>query len=598
MSDIRTVKVVDSVIGDITPQVTYGVVSGGSQNTYQRFPATSSSNSALIWNCQIPSENIIIDRAVMVSSWLSLQITIDAAALGKRFTKGQVVFNYGATDCLQAFPLASLMTTMTCMINNTSVTVNLQDVLPSMLKMNSPHHLSRYNSMTPFLPDQYYGDFKDGNGTSNNVLASLNNASFDGRYLPRGAHPVRVTVLSHTGSAVAASGTGANAVAAVPAVPAGDTNLTAVGNPDEKWIIQLDTQVVEPLFLSPFIFGESEFNNQGLTGINNMSLTCNIDGACRRVFSSSTGNITNIVLNPGGSGAFSQPNNAANIGIQTPTTNPSLLFRFLSAQPSDLIQVKNTVPLLDTPRYLTSSASRTPIAAGSTVTLTSNNLQINQIPDKFIITVRNPITQSNWNNPSGFLAIQAISVNFNNSSGLLSSSSAYDLWRISVRNGSVQTWDEFSGQAFVNTGDGAGKLIPTLGSMLVLSPALDLSLPMYLSNGSLGNYNVQFTITVANQYGVVVPAEICVICVNSGIFVTSQGVSSAYTSLLSKEMVLATMSEHSLGAFTTTEVARNIGGNMLNAPLTAMKGMLKHHHRHGGGASGGGESGGRLSKHY
>jgi hypothetical protein len=591
MSDIRTVKVVDSVIGDITPQVTYGVVSGASQNTYQRFPATSSSNSALIWNVQIPSENIILDRAVIVSSWLSLIITIDAAVLGKAFTKGKPVFQYGSTDCLQAFPLASLMTTLTCMINNTSLSCNLQDVLPSILKMNSPHHLSRYNSMTPFLPDQYYGNFSDGTNTSNNVLASLNNASFDGRYLPRGAHPVRITVLSHTGSA-------GSLASGILAVPAGDTTLIANGNADEKFIIQLDTQVVEPLFLSPFIFGESEFNNQGLTGINNLSLTCNIDGACRRVFSSSTGNITSIVLNPGGSGAFSQPNNAANIGYQAPTTNPSLLFRFLSAQPSDLIQVKNVVPLLDMPRYLTSSASRTPIASGSTVTITSNNLQINQIPDKFIITVRNPLTQSNWNNTSGFLAIQSISVNFNNSSGLLSSASAYDLWRISVRNGSCQSWDEFSGQAFVNTPDGAGKLVPTLGSMLVLSAALDLSLPVFLSNGSLGNYNVQFSITVVNQYGVVVPAEICIICVNSGIFVTSQGVSSAYTSLLSKEMVLATMSEHSLGAFTTTEVSRKIGGNMLNAPLTAMKGMLKHHNRHGGGASGGGESGGRLSKHY
>jgi hypothetical protein len=398
---------------------------------------------------------------------------------------------------------------------------------------------------------------------------------------------------------------------------------------NEKWVITVETIVTEPLFLSPFLYGESEYNNQGLVGINNMNFLFNIDTTCRRVFSTMNKLISNIQLNsPNGFQLASGVYNAGRIGTMSAATRPSMLFRFISSQPSDLLQTKNVVPYLDFPRYITSTNNTNQIAAtnlfdangnphlnpavGSGTIITSN-LQINQVPDKFIITVRYPMTQQDWTMSNSFLTITGVSVNFNNQSGLLSSASAFDLWRMSVRNGNQQGWDEFSGQLFVNTaqvsggnpsafpyGGGLGKTIPSIGSVLVINPAFDLSLPDYITCGSLGNYNIQFNITVTNQFNRAIQPEVCVIAVNSGIFVTQQGVSSVYQGLLTKEMVLATKSEYAAGAMTSSEITRKIGGSMLNSSLTAVGKMKSDKKKMGAGMAGAlaGAMGGKLSKHY
>jgi hypothetical protein len=226
----------------------------------------------------------------------------------------------------------------------------------------------------------------------------------------------------------------------------------------------------------------------------------------------------------------------------------------------------------------------------------SSNLQINQIPDYFIITARVPMSQQTPENTMSQFVIQNISINLNNQSGLLSSASQYDLWRASSKNGSAQSWAEFSGvqSSFTN---GVSQNIPTTGSVLVLSPPYDLSLPNYISSGSLGNYNFQFSVTLANQFpqslltqfGGSIPIELCVVCVNSGIFSTQQGVSAVYTGILTKEMVLSSVNGQQSSAMTSQETKRMIGGQMLNGALTAIRGMRKHHK---GGAMGMASSGG------
>ena len=180
MSDFRTVLVRDSVIGDITSDLDFAVRSGASQTTYQRFPATSASNSSLIFSVQVPSENVVIGRDVLLTSGLSFTMTAgNAAGLGNPgvVPSGSTCFNYGTTDALQAFPLASLMTTATAQINNTSVSVNLQDILPSLLRMNNSRELYRFNSTTPSLPDQAYAQYAQALLAHNNPLAGYSNTS-------------------------------------------------------------------------------------------------------------------------------------------------------------------------------------------------------------------------------------------------------------------------------------------------------------------------------------------------------------------------------------------------------------------------------------
>jgi len=586
MSDIRTVLVKDNVIKDITPEVDFAVLSGAAQSTYNAFPTTSSSNSALIWNCQIPSENVIIDRHVLVSSGISLNFVIESGTPGRALIpNGTSVFNYGTTDAFQAFPLNSLFTTITTSINNTSLSVNLQDIFPQLLKMNSVESLSKYASMCPYLPDQLWGKYEDGNGSSANVLSAANNTGIDQSHQTRGCHPVSITNFVHTINGVAAVA-GQNGVNANPWVSNNQAN--------ERWTFTLNTITTEPIWLSPFLHSESEYNEMGLMGINNLSLTCNIDTTCKRVFSSANNYITSISLaNPNGFAG-------AALGTLPQLQNPTLYFRFLSSQPSDLLQVKNTIPMYDAPRFITSSANLQQLAPGQRMELISSNLQLNCIPDKLLICVRIPMTQQNHRNPSGFLQINRINVNFCNSSGLLSSASMYDLWVMSRRNGYKGTWIEFSGTVFKSNANNTNNIVPGLGSMLVISPAYDLSLPDYLTANSIGNFNLSLTITATNQYDYNIQPEICIVAIQSSILVTSQGTSSTYTGLLTKELVLATKSEHST-AMGSTEVSRITGGNFQNTHLTGFKQINDTHGkvRKGGAFSGGAYSGGsKLSKHY
>lgn len=584
MSDFKTVLVRDSVIGDITSDLDFAVKSGASQTTFQRFPATSASNSSLIFSIQVPSENVVIGRDILLTSGISFTLT------ATNVPAGAFALNYGGTDALQAFPLSSLMTTATAQINNTAVSVNLQDILPSLLRLNNSRELYRFNGASPSLPDQAYARFADAVGTNNNPLAGYGNASYDLDQVPRGSHPVSISVV-HT---LAAGGTDA---------------LLQSTNVADTFVIEISTIVAEPLFLSPFIYGSPEYNQQGLLGINNMTFTFNIDATCKRLFSSSTGFITSIALgtaaNPNG---FTSTSTIAAIVNQP--SNPAMLLKFLSTQPSDLIETKNVVPYMDFPRFLTSSSNTTSVAPQGSATLTSSNLQINQIPDLFIINVRKPMSQQTINDASVFFTINNVSINLNNQSGLLSSASQYDLWRMSVKNGSTQSWLEFSGVANVAVGGtGKGAAVNTTGSLLIINPAYDLSLPDFITCGSLGNYNFQFQIGATNTISAVgganITPEIITITVNSGILTTQQGVSAIYTGILTKEMVLAAKSQQQASAMKSAEVARMVGGNMMNMPLHGIVkkfcerrgGMMKMGGVHSGGAMSGGmmSGGSRLA---
>lgn len=540
-ADFKTVLIKDARLADITDQLSYAVHSGASSNTYQQFAAVSTSSSSMTFNVQIPSENIVVSREVLIQTDIDFTINITGVPAGS------VAFNYGVQDALQAFPLNSLFTTASAQINNTNVSVNLQDVLPSILRLNNNRELYRYNGMCPVLPDQAYKQFSAGVAASNNPLGGWSNQSYDGDLYPRGAYPMKILTLLH--QPAGGGGTDAN-----------PTSTSAL----DTWVITGRVNVTEPLLgLSPFVYGDAAYNKQGLVGINAMSFVMNIDSSCKRFFSTSS----NAVLPSGASGYTVSLGTA---GQANPFSNTKLLLNFLSTQPTDLISARNIVPYMDLPRYLSLQSSTGPLVSGATATLNSQNIQINQLPDYFIISVRKPMSTQTVKDSSSFLTINNISVNLNNTSGLLSSAVAQDLWRMSVNNHSQQSWAEFSGlTSTAANATGVGTPVFTTGSLLVLNPAYDLSLPDFLSSGSIGQYNFQFSINVTNNEGQTITPEICIICVNSGIFTTVAGSSNIYTGILTKQMVLdAKTNEEAVDPVSSVQYNRLVGGSMVNRIAT------------------------------
>jgi len=563
MDSFKTVLIKDARIADITDKEVYGVMSGGAQSTQQQIAATSASTSSLVFQVQVPSENIVIDRNVLIQANLNFNIIISAAA---DVPAGELAFNYGSTDAFQVFPLNSLFTTSSCTINNTNVSANTQDIFAQITRMNSARELYRYNSTSPSLPDSQWGAYRDAVQATNNPLGGFANNSLDLDFDPRGSYPATFTVVHTQGDGTV------------------EDSLVSLGEAaqGENWVITVNTLVTEPLFgLSPFTWCDPEFSSQGILGVNNMSLVFNIDASCKRLWSSATNYITSISLN-------------------TPACFQTcqLLLTYLSLQPTDIVSTKNVCPYMDYPRFISNTSQALPAwdpTAGEpqVYKLTSNSIQLNQVPDKMIIVARTPMSQQNWTYSSSFLPIQNIVCNFNNASGLLSSATQVDLWKMSMRNGSSQNWNEFYGEASVAIGEGSGALIPTTGAMLVINPTIDFGLPNYLSAGSQGNFNFQFNLSVYNTQAYPITPELVLICVNSGIMVTSQGVSNLYTGMLTKELVLKTNESTEVDPISTIEYARLIGGKISNMPLTALHKVYKQ--RHGGASSGGVMSGGESS---
>jgi hypothetical protein len=253
---------------------------------------------------------------------------------------------------------------------------------------------------------------------------------------------------------------------------------------------------------------------------------------------------------------------------------------------------------------LSLSTNNPALVPDAVATISSQNIQLNQIPDYFIITARVPMSSQTIKNSASFLQINNISCNFNNASGLLASATQNDLWRISVANGSTQAWTEFSGLATSTSiaGTGTGTLVATTGSILILSPTQNLSLADYLSSGSIGQYLFQFNITVKNNTNATFQPEIVVVCCNSGVFTTVSGSSNIYTGLLTKQMVLDAKEKRDVRPVEQAVYRRMIGGKMAHGMASAIKRMpfISSKHLSSGvrgdaGEVGMGHSGGKMA---
>jgi hypothetical protein len=637
-SDFTTCLVKDARLSGITDQLTYAVQSGASSNTYQEFNAIGPSNSQLAFNVQVPSENVIVSREVFIKATIQFTVAIKPGVLatGNTAAVNAVTPNSGGRGgfAFNAFPLNQLFTTTTAQINNTNVSANNQDILPILLQLADQHDLYTYDDTTAVCVDRVVSKYSDVPINSPiNPLGNMWGADPDGVKRGRGISQLKVMKVCRY-----------NAPAAVGATTGATDSFDYSGttNDTNTFYLNCEAELIEPLIgLSPFTYGNNQFNKAGLVGINSFNLVCNIDGQISRLIGSSS--VNDVDVTPG------WDNRGAN-GSGSSTTalfvKASLLVNFLSSQPTDLIPARNIVPYVDLPRYITSSLGTIPAAAyeatagGSqriektTKEFESTNIQINQMPDYFIVAARVTPTFSEFypsqkamKNAPSFLAINSISINLNNTSGLLSSCSSTELYRMSVANHSNQTFTAWNGvyTAGTNSGfsivgsatttfpavntltacvevPGLPKEYPSVGSVLVLNPAKDLSLPDYLSSGSLGSFNFQFRLNCSNYHVSTnpVPVELIVIAVNSGIFTTIAGSSNIFTGLLTKAMVLDAKKDGAEDPINAVQYERLAGGQMVpNSSAKEMSVVKDYKKMKGMGVrSGGGVSGGAKADRF
>jgi len=514
-ADFRKVLVEDARMR-VTDSLPFGVVKSGQNVTTQIYPATSQSASSQTYSIQTPSEVTILDRNVVWKSTYELTITGTPAA-------GTYLIDLGNRDALAPLPLHMSATTLQVQVNNNSVSVNIRDVLPPVASMyGDDRALSRWNGICPLAPDTYrnYPDQLGANNDSNGSWAQ----TADNSLVSRGSYNIDY-LLQTTPN---------------PAGGVGYRNQQTIGDGASVRTCTLVFTSYEPLFLSPFHFANLSANQMGIYGVSNLNFIFNISAAATRLWR-----------------CGATPAQIANYAVTiAAVTGSELHFQMLTPHPSQILPSKNVVDYVDFPRYLTTTQGN--IAAGAlsaanmfvpgSGTFSSNNIQLNQVPDMLVICARKPMTSQTNRDADCFFPITGISINWNNQSGLLANATQETLFRMSAKT-TNQTWLEFKGQAnkYVAPAVVPGasyntqiQQLATSGSLLALRFGQDIPIvEEFYAAGSLGSFNLQFNLQLENYSTSTSQVEIVLMCVNSGLFITSQGVSSTYTGILTKSDVLA-----------------------------------------------------------
>jgi hypothetical protein len=546
-SDYKLCNIVDSQLEDITSELSLPVITGSSSSTFRTVNAQGGTGNINIqFQCQIPNMSTAVNRHILAQTDVDLIISITGGDTPKYWSANEVLFAYGQKNALQAFPLNSLIATMNAQINDSNVTVSSREVMSALLKMYNYEELAKYNSLTPSLVDSFYYDYQDGLESNNNVLANYSTGTFSKEFQPRGCFPVELLTMDGKPYVEVVDG-----VTKPLLVVTADADGTA---PFASFILRFRT--TEPLlFLSPFISGNCK-NHASFLGINTLNVTMNMGDATRVMSNASYGTHDNLKTKTISLVTFDK------------AFNSRLLMNYLTIPPALMakIEPKNVVNYNQYQPFNTMTGES--IAPGGSAELVFNSTPLNTIPSKILIYAKKPNASTYDSN--SFLAIEKISMNFANKDGLLSNASQADLYNMSVKNGLQMNFYEFSGKGVSNDLTGKPSIVPTTGSILVLDPAIDLSIDSEYTNMSKGQFSTTFTLSVRNQTKEVIKPIMYMVCVNAGVFITERGSSHFNTGILDQEQVLATKTQVAVMDKSTYE-NEIVGGSIEN---------LGHIHKH------------------
>jgi hypothetical protein len=260
---------------------------------------------------------------------------------------------------------------------------------------------------------------------------------------------------------------------------------------------------------------------------------------------------------------------------------PALGVQFLTPALDVPLPAKSIVPYMEFPRYITTGITAVPSTLGATKSakglsigqaggpssgtqVSSNTITLPNVPDLLLIYLK-PATANaalfssvvpaangtlNWDSTIGdfSLPIEAISINFDNFSGLLANHTQYQLYKMSVDNGLDMDFAEWSGQssaitpASSATPPTASSLVTMVGGPLVLRPGRDFALQAGQAPGLVGNFTLQISATVSNQFPAQIAASgvnLYIVPVSSGFFETIKGSSRIIKGVLTEQDILS-----------------------------------------------------------
>ena len=300
----------DQRISQISETRPVEVLLGPNSSVFNVFTPTTTTNSLLDWNVSIPSQSICVDRHVMISSTVNLQIDIS------NVKTNDYPFVYGFSNSWGPYPLNNLFLNSSITVNNSAINSSTQNIISPLLRINESAELQRYASMTPSMPDSSYLNYRDGISSNNNPLAGFANASYDSRLTPRGAFPFKSLQVIQSYNDVVATYTNIDGnvnqsyfVAGVDTTIPADYNCLMCQSDTATFKVLISSEFTEPILgCNPLTFSNLDGDKASMVGLNQINLSFNVDTQCRRVFRNSCGNSSVIYKVKLQDTAFTTPN--------------------------------------------------------------------------------------------------------------------------------------------------------------------------------------------------------------------------------------------------------------------------------------------------
>lgn len=541
-SDISKESVYDSRI--LQRPARYAVSKGAMSVTASTFRAISESTSTHTYSINSPSLQTFIDRAIDWTSTCMLSFNVAHSTVQPPLGVADPIAIYGRDFALCAFPLQSLVSTLTASINDSTVTISTETVLKEILRLVDFRDLRRLRTCPTALDT--LADNNVAYGTRSNPLGSFDDADAD--FQPNGAYydvgfadtnniPLVGTQDAYPVPAGAYQWPYANGIPRRIKVSEGAEPVGGYG-------LNFFFTSKERLVLSPFIYGED--GGVSLFGVNNIQFLLNISSSgVNRVLRCTT-QTGRVISNVAFSGTGFK-NSQMNLTFLTPSLDLPL-------------PAKSVVPFTDMPRFVSNTGSIIqPFSSGS---VTSQTFTLPSVPDALIIYAKPQYTtaapQANTDG-DWYLPPSKINLTFGNTSGLLSSYTPEQLYKVSVGNGLDMPYSQWSGSSWSAR---SGQQCQTTGGFLVLRPGVDFALSTGEAPGLQGQVTCQFEVTLKNTSPVAYAPVLYLITVQSGFFETVSGSSRVIKNLLSEaDVISAPMAPEQ----TISELKRVVGSGMMGS---------------------------------
>ena len=515
----------------VYPENVFPVVKGGSNLDYRQITTNNVSSSSISFSVQSPGYNLYLDRRMQLT--LPVRCTFTATGLDA----GVFLLNPNQC-CVRSWPLQKCIESLSITINNQNVSIVPSDIMSCIEHFNLREDLLNVDmSKTPTYGAQSQ-DFSDLFGSNRSQMALY----ADGQDISNIGFPF--TIVSQTNDA---------------AGPGASTAISVV-----------DILVTEPLFLSPLYWGAISGSDMALRGVQSMDVTMNFSsGAANRIMAIDNVSV-GVAFAPATWSSSVQFNNFSPT-FSYSSNQPLLQLCYITPQLTDQSSDMNRV--LSYPYW---SVDRSPtdlpaIAPGASTTVTNNQVQLNTIPTKIYLFIRdrNADLQANPFTPDTFCAINQVQVQWGTMGTKLGSASQQQLFDLAVKNGFVGNYASWSGTklnknalASANFGK-AAEQYSGLGSIICLTPD-DLGLGPLEAAGKLEQFSVQFTVNYTNVSSRTINPTLYLVTVSSGVFSLLNGQGYLQVGVLTSDMILNSQKQTGR-ILTLKQVNRIYGGNFFDS---------------------------------